>query len=142
MQTLILQPWPAKSHANQPTNQTSEVTMKTDILSAWLDAKRAEDEARDKRIALESLITDELGCKEEGSQSHKLEGYRVTITGRINRTIDEAAWSAVSERVPANLSPIKYKPAIDNKGLKYLKDNEPAIYRIVAEAITAKPGKP
>lgn len=108
----------------------------------WLDFKQQEDLARNNRITVEQQIIDEYGCKDEGSQTHKPDGYKVTITGKINRTLDPAAWDSVADRVPANLSPVKYKPSLDTKGLKYLKENEPDIYRIVAEAITAKPAKP
>lgn len=112
------------------------------IYDDWLEAKAREEKAREDRIAAEEKIVSQLGCKEEGSQSHKLDGYNVTVTGKINRTLDAAAWDSVSDKVPANLSPVKYKPALDTRGLKYLQQNEPDIYRIVAEAITAKPGKP
>lgn len=114
----------------------------SEVFETWLDAKHEEDKAREARIEAENKLVSLFGCKDEGSQTHKSDGYKVTITGRINRTIDEAAWDSVSDRVPVNLSPIKYKPQIDNRDLKYLQDNEPAIYRIVCEAITAKPGKP
>lgn len=112
------------------------------IYDDWLEAKAREEKAREDRIAAEEQIVSQLGCKEEGSQSHKLDGYKVTVTGKINRTLDAAAWDSVADKVPANLSPVKYKPSLDTRGLKYLQQNEPDIYRIVAEAITAKPGKP
>lgn len=113
-----------------------------DLFAKWLEFKEQEDLARNNRISVEQQVIDEYGCKDEGSQTVKPDGYKVTITGRMNRTIDEAAWDSVSGKIPANLSPVKYRPSLDNRGLKYLRDNEPEIYQIVSEAITAKPGKP
>ena len=113
-----------------------------DLFAQWLEAKSREDQAKEERIEAEQKIVDEYGCKDEGSQTVKPDGYKVTITRRMNRTIDEAAWDSVSGKIPANLSPVKYRPSLDNRGLKYLRDNEPEIYQIVSEAITAKPGKP
>lgn len=113
-----------------------------DLFQQWLDFKQQEELARNNRITVEQQIIDEYGCKDEGSQTHKPDGYKVTITGKVNRTLDAAAWGSVADKVPANLSPVQYKPSLDARGLKYLKSNEPEIYRIVAEAITAKPGKP
>lgn len=122
------------------TQQTSHTP--TDLATDWLLAKRAEDAARDARIQVEADIIDALGCEEEGSKTHDLEGVKVTITGKINRTLDRAAWEGVAPSIPENMRPVEYKPSLDLKGLRYLQDNEPDLYRMVAEAITAKPGKP
>ncbi|QQP96474.1 hypothetical protein JHW38_25310 [Lysobacter enzymogenes] len=35
----------------------------------------------------------------------------------------------------------RYKGEVVTAGLKYLRDNEPELYAIAAEAVTAKPGK-
>lgn len=113
-----------------------------DLFQQWLDFKSQEDTARNNRIAVEQEIVNEYGCKEEGSSTIKPDGYKVTITGKINRTLDPAAWDSVADKVPANLSPVSYKPTLDSRGLKYLQNSEPEIYRVVAQAITAKPGKP
>lgn len=113
-----------------------------ELFEQWLKAKRQEDDARRMRIELEMMIVDYYGCKDEGSQTHKEGDFKVTITGKVNRTLDAAAWDSVADKVPANLSPVAYKPSLDLKGLRYLQQNEPEVYRIVAEAITAKPGKP
>lgn len=114
----------------------------TDLYQQWLDAKREEEKANERRVAIESEIVGQYGCKEEGSETHKTDDYKITITGRINRTLDPAAWEGIQHKIPEDRRPVQYKPALDLKGLKYLKENEPKLYRIAAEAITAKPGKP
>lgn len=111
------------------------------LYEEWLSAKAEEDAARQRRIDLESDIVAEHGCKDEGSATHHADGYKITITGRMNRTLDRAAWESIAPDIPENLRPVEYKPSLDVKGLRYLQQNEPALYAKAAEAITAKPGK-
>ena len=65
---------------------------------------------------------------------------------RISRTctLDRAALEAVRAEVPAALfeQAIEYKPALKTAGLRYLQQNEPETYAVLAQAITAKPAKP
>ncbi len=112
-----------------------------DLYEQWLHAKSDEDSARKRRIDAESDIVAAHGCKDEGSATHHADGYKITITGKINRTLDRAAWESIAPDIPENLRPVEYKPSLDVKGLRYLKQNEPALYAKAAEAITAKPGK-
>lgn len=111
------------------------------LYEQWLSAKAEEDAARQRRIDLESDIVSEHGCKEEGSATHHADGYKITITGKMNRTLDRGAWESIAPTIPEHLRPVEYKPSLDVKGLRYLQQNEPELYRIASEAITAKPGK-
>lgn len=114
-----------------------------DQLAAILTkAKEAEESARNERIKAEESLIALLGCKSEGSQTTKGEFYKVTVTGKINRILDVAAWDSVKAHVPEKFHPIKYKPEIDIKGLKWLAEHEQGIYATVCQAISAKPGKP
>ena len=80
--------------------------------------------------------------KTEGSQTHTLEnGMKVTITGKLTRTLDQAAWEEVKSEIPESLWPIKVKQELDTTGVKYLMANEPQIYALVSKAITTKPAK-
>lgn len=105
-------------------------------------AKHEERLATDRRIALEQAVTEKLGFKTEGSQTHTLEnGMKVTITGKLTRSLDQAAWEEVKSQVPESLWPIKVKQELDTTGVKYLMQNEPQIYALVSKAITTKPAK-
>lgn len=63
------------------------MTTPTDLATDWILAKQAENAARDARIQVEREIIEALGCEEEGSKTHDLDGIKVTITGKINRAI-------------------------------------------------------
>lgn len=106
------------------------------------EAKKIEEAARLARIEVENRIIAELGVKDEGSQSHKGEQYKITITGKINRTLDIAAWDAVKNHIPEKYWPVKFKPEIDVTGLKWLRENESGIYATACQAISSKTGKP
>ena len=112
------------------------------LAELWREAKRDEDESRQARIAIEQQIVNVTGCKEEGSQTHQTDDWKITVTGKINRTLDRAAWESIAPSIPEHLRPVEYAPKLDTKGLSYLQDNDPDTYRRVAEAIVAKPGKP
>lgn len=108
----------------------------------WREAKAAETAANKARIEIESQMIALTGCKEEGSQTHDAGALKVTITGKLNRTLDRALWSEIERTIPKALRPVEYVPRLDTKGLRYLENNEPDIYRTIAKALTVKPGKP
>jgi len=108
----------------------------------WLVQKRAEEAARDARIRTEEAILALLGTlPDEGSRTHKADGYKIRTTSRINRRLDESAWLAIVDDIPEELRPIRYKAEIDNRGLSYLREHEPAVYGLVSRAIESRPGK-
>lgn len=112
-----------------------------DLAEQWLIQKRAENAARDARIRTEEAMIELAGVKTEGATKHDADGYTVTITGKLTRTLDEDAWHAIVDQVPEELRPVRYKPALDLRGLRYLEQHEPVVYGIVSRAITTKPAK-
>lgn len=106
------------------------------------EAKALEDSARQARILVEGKIIEALGVKDEGSTTFKGLKYKITTTGKISRSLDVGTWDAIKNHVPAEFWPVTMKPEIDTKGLKWLKENQAAIYTTVCQAISAKPAKP
>jgi len=114
----------------------------TELAAQWLSAKDAEKRIRDKRVEIEKEIMMITGCKEEGSKTHQAGDYKITVTGKLTRKLDVPKWNDVEEKIPEALRPVTYKPTLDTKGLRYLEDNEPDVFRIIADAIETKPAKP
>ena len=112
------------------------------LADEWRNAKRDEEEARQSRIAIEQQIINVTGCKEEGSETHRAGDRKVRVTGKLNRTLDQAAWESIAPTIPEAMRPVEYAPKLDTKGLRYLENNEPEVYKRVCEAIVTKPGKP
>lgn len=107
----------------------------------WLDAKRQENAANKRRIEVEEQLAQALDVPDEGSKTHKLEGFKVTVTQPVARNLDEAAWAKVQHLVPKDMRPVKVKTEADATGCKYLAQNEPAMWRKIAKAFETKPGK-
>jgi len=107
----------------------------------WLDAKRQENAANKRRIEIEEQMAQALEVPDEGSKTHKLDGFKVTVTQPVTRKLDEAAWAKVLHLVPENMRPVKVKIEADATGCKYLAQNEPAMWRKIAKAFETKPGK-
>lgn len=107
-------------------------------------AKIAEAAATAARIDAENAVLAITGCKDEGSATHRGGQYKVTVTGNVYRKVDEAALAAVRERISAEIFDrvFRYKPEVITAGARYLQLNEVELYGIVAQAITATPGKP
>lgn len=111
------------------------------LCNEWRLAKRTLDEARTSMIETEEKIIALVGNKEEGSQTQKTDQFKITTTGVINRRLDPALLDAVIDQIPLHLRPIKTKVELDKKGYAYIKENEPAIYKLLSPAVTIKPGK-
>lgn len=118
--------------------------MKTEleIAQELFEAKAEEAKATAKRIELEEELIAVVGAKEEGAQTHTIGDFKITITGKLNRKIDWDVFDkTISSKIPENLHPVKMKRELDETGVKYLANNEPQLYKILARALTIKPAK-
>lgn len=125
--------------AVQPATETLE-----SLVDKWVVEKRAEEDAAKRRVAIEEAIIARTGERDEGAQTHELaDGRKLTVTAKITRTVDEALWRQVEAQIPESLRPVQWvaTPKLDLKGVRYLQENEPAVYAIVARALTAKKAK-
>lgn len=105
----------------------------------WIAAKRAEAKANKDRIQIEEAIVALTGKRDEGSQTHAVEGFKITVTGKVTRKMDWDKWETIKSQIPLNLHPIKTKLELDETGVKYLQSNEPEIYALLP--IEVKPAK-
>ena len=111
------------------------------LAQAWLDAKHAEATANAERLKIEAQMVEALDVPTDGSKTHKIEGYKITVTQPVTRKIDADAWAKVSAKCPTSMQPIKTKIEADAAGCRYLADNEPSIWKRIASAFETKPGK-
>lgn len=65
-----------------------------------LEAKKAETQAKEARVALEEQIIEILGKKEEGTISVKTENYTVKTVGKLTRSVDSEALLEVVDTLP------------------------------------------
>jgi len=111
------------------------------LCAEWLEAKRAEEKARNQRIAIESQLAEAFCVPEEGSKTHQLDDYKLTLTQPVSRKLDAKEWDKVKGKIDANLHPVKVKIEADATGCKYLAKNEPDIWAAIASAFETNPGK-
>lgn len=115
----------------------------TDLANQWISAKAREESANRDRVRIEQAMLPFLKQKPEGASTTELPaGHKITVSNKINRTIDLQGFATVREQIPANLRPIKTKEVLDEQGVKYLAENEPAIFQLIAPYLTSKPAKP
>jgi plasmid stabilization system protein ParE len=111
------------------------------LCADWLAAKSAETAANKSRIAIEDQIAQALDAPQEGSKTHNLDKYKVTLSQPVTRKLDADIWAKVSHLVPESMRPIKVKIEADATGCKYLANNEPETWAKIAQAFETKPGK-
>jgi hypothetical protein len=119
-----------------------EMKTEIEIAEELFTAKIEEKKATEKRVALEEELIALLGSREEGSQTHQVGAFKITITGKLNRKIDWDIFDAkIATKIPESLHPVKMKRELDDAGVKYLSNNEPQFYKILSTALTVKPAK-
>lgn len=113
--------------------------------AALLAAKEAERRAIEARIDAEQALIALAGdLKPEGAHTLLSDAYKVTVTTKINRSVDQGKLAEIASQVPGEFGQrlIRWKPDLVLSELRYIEANEPQVYAIVAQAITAKPAKP
>jgi hypothetical protein len=112
------------------------------LCAAWRLAKSREEEAKEARLAVEQQMIDYTEFnKIEGTETIKSGDYRVKLTAKLTRKLDEDAYMAVMPSIPENMRPVRYKPELIEKGVKWLMSNEPDTWALIAPCITTKPAK-
>lgn len=111
------------------------------LAQEWLDAKAEENAARAKRVEIEEELLALIPCREEGSQTTKLEnGMRVVTEGRMTRSIDAKALADDWSDLPAIIQgTFHWKPDLKITCFKSLEDDHKAL---IAKYVTTKPAKP
>lgn len=109
------------------------------LATDWLRAKGEEAAANKRRVEIESQLVELIGKKDEGSKTQEVGNFKITTTGKVTRKMEWDKWELVKEQIPANLHPIKTKEELDEKGVKWLKENQPEFYNLLP--ITVTPAK-
>lgn len=125
---------------NAPDGTTVHAARIAALIDDWRLAKRAEEEARERRYAVEASLCDELPLAGEGTRSEKFGAAKVSITYAITRSVDtpalQLAWTGLTE---AQQAAFRWKADVRLKELRELDLPEQSV---LARFITAKPAKP
>lgn len=112
------------------------------LAAEWLAAKRAEQEATNRRLQIESDILQLMPAKQEGSSTTLLSnGMRLKTTGKLTYRAEIDKLLALCAAWPAEAKPVKTKIEADESLLKAIRTDRPDLWRQIAPAITVKPAK-
>ena len=114
------------------------------LSAAWLIAKQAETDATINRREIEDQLAQLASVRADldGTETVEAGQYTVKIVGRIDRKVDADKLQeiAIEHGLMDHLSSLfRWKPEINATAWKQA---DPAILRPLADAITAKPGRP
>ena len=114
------------------------------LSASWLIAKQAEADAIANRRSIEDQLAQLVNVRADLDGTETLEAgqYTVKIVGRIDRKVDADKLQeiAIEHGLTDHLSSLfRWKPEINATAWKQA---DPAIVRPLADAITAKPGRP
>ena len=110
------------------------------LAQEWLEAKAEENAARAKRVEIEEALLEIMPCRDEGSQTNKLDnGMRVVTEGRMTRSIDAKTLQEDWNNLPAIIQgTFHWKPDLKITCFKSLEDDHKAL---IAKYVTTKPAK-
>ncbi len=108
------------------------------LCTSLVAAKHAEGEAKAQRIQFEDEISSLLAVKEEGVDRVDAGCFTVSVTSKLTRKLNYAAYQDVEASLPEGLRCVDLKPSINMKKLRALELIDPGI---PAMFITTKPAK-
>ena len=110
------------------------------LAAAFAAAKAEETRAADLRRELAGLIQNMTGHTAESSKTYKDGDWKVVVKQPITRSMDWVAWETVKQNILEEFWPVEMKPSLDEKGVKWLQENDPTIYQTLSGALTTKHG--
>lgn len=110
------------------------------LAEAFALAKAEEARAIERRRDLAAQIQAATGHTAEGQKTYDAGDWKVSVKAPLIRSMNWDAWETVKVSIPADLWPVEMKPTLDEKGVKWLQNNEPELYATLSAALIVKPG--
>jgi hypothetical protein len=108
------------------------------LCTSLVAARHAESEAKAQKIQFEDEISALIATKEEGVDRLDAGDFTVSVTSKLTRKLNYAAYQDVEASLPEGLRCVDLKPSINMKKLRALEIVDPGIS---AMFITTKPAK-
>lgn len=127
---------------NQPAINTT--TTLDDLCAEYLQAKAALKLAQQHTDRAAQRIIEAVGLNDEGSFTVKCDGYKVTTTQPINRSLNKSLVHDLRREIPADIwdAMFEFKPSLNVRLFKECQELRPDVHHAVSKAVTSKPGKP
>ena len=111
-----------------------------ELAADYAAAKDAENQWATRRRVLAGIIQSITDHDSESQKTYAADGWKITVKAPLILTMDWNQWEQTKTSIPESLWPVEMKAVLDEKGVKWLHNNEPELYRILAECLTVKPG--
>jgi hypothetical protein len=109
------------------------------LARALLNARYHEHLATAARIKAEDELAYAIGNdKIEGSKTFKNDQVSISVTNRLTRKLDYAAYKKIRDQIPEGCDFVEYQPKINLAKLRHIEATMPAL---AAQCITTKPAK-
>ena len=134
----------AAKASNAPSATAPVVESEIDVLGRlWQEAKEAEAYAKERRLQVESQITDLIGVADEGTTNAEGNLFKVKTVGKLTRSLDDAAIQSDWDTLPDEIKKcVKWKSSLDTKNLRSLEAMRGDLIPVMAQYMTTKPAKP
>lgn len=134
----------AAKASNAPSATAPVVESEIDVLGRlWQEAKEAEAHAKERRLQVESQITDLIGVADEGTTNAEGNLFKVKTVGKLTRSLDDAAIQSDWDTLPDEIKKcVKWKSSLDTKNLRSLEAMRNDLIPVMAQYMTTKPAKP
>jgi len=131
---------PIDLDANNPMDREP---LDTALLVEFCELEASIKQDKQRMDELKALLVARVGVK-DGTLSLITQGYKITTTGKHNRSLDVGEWQLIRDQIPEDCQPITESTVLklDNKAAAALENAQPELYALVCRAITTKPGKP
>lgn len=117
----------------------------SDALASLSAAKDAEAAAVAARLNAEADLLAIVGELPDEGTTRQADGALVAvIRTSLRRSVNTEALTRIAPKIPEAIGKrlLRWKPELDTKELRYVQNNEPQVYALLAEAIQVKPAKP
>lgn len=117
----------------------------SDALASLSAAKDVEAAATAARLKAEAELLAIVGELPTEGTTRQTDGSLVAvIRTSLRRSVNAIALTRIASQIPEAIGKrlIRWKPELDTKELRYVQNNEPQVYALLAEAIEVKPAKP
>ena len=134
----------AAKASNAPSATAPVVESEIDVLGRlWQEEKEAEAYAKERRLQVESQITDLIGVADEGTTNAEGNLFKVKTVGKLTRSLDDAAIQSDWDTLPDEIKKcVKWKSSLDTKNLRSLEAMRHDLIPVMAQYMTTKPAKP
>lgn len=121
------------------------MTTLSQALHALDHARAAEADASLARLQAEQALLDLVGELPAEGTTRRDDGELVAViqTG-VRRKVDADVLARIAPSIPEAIGKrlLRWKPDLVTSELRYVQNNEPEIYALLAQAITVTPAKP